>query len=164
MMPGNEIDRLREHLPYRHLGRGCLKPVNWQTEWEPFDARVLFSLGNYSIQELHYMMASHGRERRAHNNQRTSNSSRSGQTRGGAGSQKKGDSGDDGGDGDGGDGDGDFFNHGWDNKLSHPMKVLIIYPLSPPSALLTKRFLKVGFDLLIGVLGGIISSIILKSC
>ncbi len=45
MMPETAIDTLREQLPYHKLRqkRGQVIPIDWQTEWERFDARELFA-------------------------------------------------------------------------------------------------------------------------
>jgi len=54
MIPGKEIDDLREQLPYhklRKIKKEQVIPVDWQTEWERFDARELFSFDLASIPE-----------------------------------------------------------------------------------------------------------------
>src|SRR4030043_1984720 len=46
MRPSTAIDTLRQQLPYhkrRQVKREQVLPIDWQTEWERFDARELFS-------------------------------------------------------------------------------------------------------------------------
>jgi pyruvate-ferredoxin/flavodoxin oxidoreductase len=51
MMPRLEIDTLREQLPYHKLRqrKGRVIEIDWQAEWERFDAKELFALDLASI-------------------------------------------------------------------------------------------------------------------
>ncbi|MGD0828466.1 MAG: hypothetical protein ABSA09_10345, partial [Desulfobaccales bacterium] len=52
MRPSNEIDTLRQQLPYHQLRRvkkERITPIDWQTEWERFDAKDLFTFNISSV-------------------------------------------------------------------------------------------------------------------
>ncbi|MGP7988301.1 MAG: hypothetical protein ACLPPL_12850, partial [Desulfobaccales bacterium] len=52
MRPNSEIDTLRQQLPYHQLRRVKKERVisiDWQTEWERFDAKELFTFDISSI-------------------------------------------------------------------------------------------------------------------
>ncbi len=52
MRPASEIDTLRQQLPYhqlRQVKKERVIPIDWQTEWERFDAKELFSFDISSI-------------------------------------------------------------------------------------------------------------------
>jgi pyruvate-ferredoxin/flavodoxin oxidoreductase len=52
MRPSSEIDTLRQQLPYhklRQVKKSQVLPIDWQTEWERFDAGELYSLDLASI-------------------------------------------------------------------------------------------------------------------
>ncbi len=52
MRPSNEIDTLRRQLPYhklRQVKKERIIPIDWQTEWERFDAAELF---NYDLSTI----------------------------------------------------------------------------------------------------------------
>ncbi len=54
MRPGIEIDTLRQQLPYHKLRlvkKGQVIPIDWQTEWERFDAKELFAFDLATIPE-----------------------------------------------------------------------------------------------------------------
>ena len=52
MRPSSEIDTLRQQLPYhqlRQVKKERVIPIDWQTEWERFDAKELFTFDISSI-------------------------------------------------------------------------------------------------------------------
>ncbi len=52
MRPASEIDTLRQQLPYhqlRQVKKERVIPIDWQTEWERFDAKELFAFDLSSI-------------------------------------------------------------------------------------------------------------------
>ena len=52
MRPSSEIDTLRQQLPYhqlRQVKKDRVIPIDWQTEWERFDAKELFTFDISSI-------------------------------------------------------------------------------------------------------------------
>ena len=52
MRPSSEIDTLRQQLPYhqlRQVKKERVIPIDWQTEWERFDAKELFTFDINSI-------------------------------------------------------------------------------------------------------------------
>ena len=52
MRPASEIDTLRQQLPYhqlRQVKKERVIPIDWQTEWERFDAKELFAFNISSI-------------------------------------------------------------------------------------------------------------------
>jgi pyruvate-ferredoxin/flavodoxin oxidoreductase len=54
MRPAAELDILRQQLPYhklRQVKKGHVLPIDWQTEWERFDARELFAFDLSAIPE-----------------------------------------------------------------------------------------------------------------
>src|SRR4030042_2706787 len=54
MAPLTAIDTLRQQLPYhklRQVKREQVLPIDWQTEWERFDARELFAFDLSAIPE-----------------------------------------------------------------------------------------------------------------